>query len=44
MQPLGEQGQRLRRVSKTMQEENSMGALLLQIDRVGAGDYRFNCS
>jgi hypothetical protein len=42
MKSSGEHRQRLRRVPKTMQEENSMGALLLQIDCGGAGDYRFN--
>jgi hypothetical protein len=42
MKPFGEQCQRLRCVPETMQEENSMGALLLQIDCVGTGDYRFS--
>jgi hypothetical protein len=42
MKSPGEQCQRLRRVSKTVQEENSVGALLLQIDCGGAGNYRFN--
>src|SRR5206468_3247015 len=37
---VGEQRKRLWSISKTMQEENSVRAPLLQIDRLGAFDYR----
>jgi len=38
-EPSSQQGERLRSVSKTMQEEDSMRALLLQIYRLSAWHY-----